>query len=85
VVLAVKSGFQGRNKKWLFIFDSADSLDNEEDKSHVDLRSYIPDDVSVHVIVTTQVQHLMRNGPKYAMGSSSGKIIKRSLKESRWT
>jgi tetratricopeptide (TPR) repeat protein len=53
-VLAVKSWFQNRRKRWLFIFDSVDNLDQEDDQSYVDLRHFIPDDASVYTIITTR-------------------------------
>jgi len=53
-VPAVKRWFYGRRKKWLFIFDNADSLSNQNDPSYVDLRRFLPDDPCVSVIITTR-------------------------------
>ena len=53
-VLAVKSWFQRRNGRWLVVFDSADAIDDEEDKSYIDLRYFLPDAPSVNVIITTR-------------------------------
>jgi tetratricopeptide (TPR) repeat protein len=53
-VLAVKSWFQRRSGRWLVVFDSADAIDDEEDKSYIDLRYFLPDAPSVTVIITTR-------------------------------
>jgi tetratricopeptide (TPR) repeat protein len=53
-VLAVKSWFQRRSGRWLVVFDSADAIDDEEDKSYIDLRYFLPDAASVTVIITTR-------------------------------
>jgi hypothetical protein len=53
VVLAVKNWFYGRNRKYLFVFDSADEID-DRDKFYVDLRHFLPDAPSVHVVITTR-------------------------------
>ncbi|KAJ9661940.1 hypothetical protein H2198_001692 [Neophaeococcomyces mojaviensis] len=53
-VPAVKRWFYGRGKKWLFIFDNADSISNQNDPLYVDLRCFLPDDPCVHVIITTR-------------------------------
>lgn len=53
-VLAVKSWFQSRSGGWLMVFDSADAIDDEEDKSYIDLRYFLPDAPSVNVIITTR-------------------------------
>ncbi len=53
-VLAVKSWFQGHRGRWLLIFDSADAIDDKTDSVYVDLRHYIPDAPSLHVIITTR-------------------------------
>lgn len=56
VVSAVKRWFYGRGKRWLFIFDNADSISNQKDPFYVDLRHFLPDDSSLDVIVTTRDQ-----------------------------
>ena len=53
-VLAVKSWFQRRSGRWLVVFDSADAIGDEEDKSYIDLRHFLPDAPSVNVIITTR-------------------------------
>jgi hypothetical protein len=52
-ILAVKSWFQGHRGKWLLVFDSADAIDDKTDSAYIDLRHYVPDASSVHVIITT--------------------------------
>ena len=54
VITAVKSWFQARKGRWLFVFDNADSLDDESDPYFVDLRRHLPDAPGVDVIVTTR-------------------------------
>lgn len=41
-VLAVKSWFHGQEGRRLLIFDSADSIDNDQDESCIDLRFFLP-------------------------------------------
>ena len=53
-VLAVKDWFPGNDRRWLVVFDSADAIDNEEDDLYIDIKYFIPDDPSVHFIVTTR-------------------------------
>jgi len=53
-VLAVKNWFYGRKGRWLLVFDGADSVDNENDDSFVDIQHYIPNSPCVEVIITTR-------------------------------
>ena len=53
-VPAVKRCFYGRQKRWLFVFDSADDVEPERDPASVDLRYFLADDPFVDVIVTTR-------------------------------
>ncbi|KAJ9650815.1 hypothetical protein H2198_009882 [Neophaeococcomyces mojaviensis] len=53
-VAAVKRWFYGRGKRWLFVFDSADAIREPNDPFYVDLRRFLPDDPSIHVILTTR-------------------------------
>lgn len=55
-VLAVKRWFYGRGKRWLFVVDSADTISNPDDPLYIDLRRFLPDDPSIHTIVTTRDQ-----------------------------
>ena len=65
-VPAVKRWFYGREKTWLFVFDSADNVDHEREPSYINLRYFLPDDPSVQVVVTT------RNANVRKMGQSKG-------------
>lgn len=53
-VNAVKNWFYGRTGRWLFILDSADTIDNVEDDTYIELSRYLPDTASVDVIITTR-------------------------------
>jgi len=59
IVTAVKSWFHRREGRWLFVFDNADSLDNETDPYYVDLRHYLPDAHCVEIIITTRSRTAM--------------------------
>ncbi|RMZ84471.1 hypothetical protein DV738_g741, partial [Chaetothyriales sp. CBS 135597] len=50
----VKSWFEGRRGPWLMVFDSADEIENSESNRYIDLRHFIPDVDSLHVIVTSR-------------------------------
>lgn len=56
VVTAVKTWFHGRHGRWLFVFDNADSLDDESDPYFVDLQRYLTSGPGVDVIITTRSQ-----------------------------
>jgi tetratricopeptide (TPR) repeat protein len=53
-VAAVKNWFHCHSGRWLFVLDSADSIDNRNDPSYIDLGFFIPDICGVHVIITTR-------------------------------
>jgi hypothetical protein len=53
-VLAVKNWFYGRKGRWLLVLDGADSVDNENDDSFIDIQHYIPNSPCVDVIITTR-------------------------------
>ena len=53
-VAAVKRWFHGRKGRWLVVLDSADTIDNDRDKSYIDLDYFIPDAPGVHVIITSR-------------------------------
>jgi hypothetical protein len=44
----------GRKRRYLVVLDSADTIDDEEDESYIDIESFLPIDPSVHVIITTR-------------------------------
>jgi tetratricopeptide (TPR) repeat protein len=53
-VVAVKNWFHCHSGRWLVVLDSADSIDNENEPSYIDLNSFIPDVCGVHVIITSR-------------------------------
>ncbi|KAI4194979.1 MAG: hypothetical protein LQ350_007465 [Teloschistes chrysophthalmus] len=53
-VPAVKHWFDGREGQWLVVMDSADSIDDDQDRSYIDLRYFMPDAPGVHIIITSR-------------------------------
>lgn len=53
-IQTVKGWFHSRTGKWLLILDGADSIENEEDESYINLQAYLPDAPSVDIILTTR-------------------------------
>ena len=53
-VPAVKRWFYGREGRWLVILDSADTIDNDQDKSYIDLEYLMPDAPGVHIVITSR-------------------------------
>ncbi|RDW89219.1 hypothetical protein BP6252_01251 [Coleophoma cylindrospora] len=53
-IAGVKSWFDGRDGRWLFVLDSADTIDHYDEDSYIDLGFYIPTANSVDVIITTR-------------------------------
>ena len=53
-VPAVKRWFHGREGRWLVILDSADTIDDDQQKSYIDLDYFIPDAPGVHIIITSR-------------------------------
>ena len=53
-VPVVKSWFHGREGRWLVVLDSADTIDNPQDQSYIDLDYFIPDAPGVHVVITSR-------------------------------
>ena len=53
-VPAVKRWFHGREGRWLVILDSADTIDNDRDKSYIDLDYFLPDAPGVHIVITSR-------------------------------
>ena len=52
-VPAIKYRFHGREGRWLVVFYSADSIDDAQDWSYIDLRHFMPDAPGVHIIITS--------------------------------
>ena len=53
-VPAVKRWFHGREGRWLVVLDSADIIDNDRDKSYIDLAYFLPDAPGVHIVITSR-------------------------------
>ncbi|KAH0562801.1 hypothetical protein GP486_002573 [Trichoglossum hirsutum] len=51
-VMGVKSWFSSQRGPWLMVFDGADTIENEEASEYVDIKHFIPNMISLHVIVT---------------------------------
>ncbi|KAI9857163.1 MAG: Kinesin light chain 3 [Vezdaea acicularis] len=54
IILAVKSWFHRKDGRWLFIFDSADAISEEEDEHSFDIMQYLLDAPKVQTIITTR-------------------------------
>ena len=53
-VAAVKRWFHGRERRWLVVMDSADTIDDDQQKSYIDLDYFMPDAPGVHVVITSR-------------------------------
>ena len=53
-VPAVKRWFQGREGRWLVVLDSADTIDNERNRSYINLEYFLPDAPEMHVVFTSR-------------------------------
>jgi tetratricopeptide (TPR) repeat protein len=53
-VIGVKSWFSGQRGPWLMVFDGADTIENEEAGDYIDIKHFIPDVASLHVIITSR-------------------------------
>ena len=53
-VPAVKHWFDRREGQWLIVIDSADSIDDDQDRSYIDLRYFMPDAPGVQIIITSR-------------------------------
>lgn len=53
-VPAVKHWFHGREGQWLVVLDSADIIDDNGDRSYIDLQYFMPDAHGVHIIITSR-------------------------------
>lgn len=53
-VPAAKRWFHGHQGRWLVVLDSADTIDNDRDKSYIDLGYFMPDTPGVHVVITSR-------------------------------
>lgn len=53
-VPAVKHWFHQREGRWLVVLDSADSIDDDRDRSYIDLQYFMPDSPGVHILITSR-------------------------------
>lgn len=53
-VMAVKSWFSGRRGSWLMVFDGADTIEDKEASEYINIKHFIPDVASLHVVVTSR-------------------------------
>ena len=53
-VPAVKRWFHGREGRWLVVLDSADTIDDNRDKSYIDLEYFLPNAPGVHIVITSR-------------------------------
>jgi tetratricopeptide (TPR) repeat protein len=53
-VMGVKSWFSGRRGPWLMVFDGADTIEDKEASEYIDIKHFIPDVASLHVVVTSR-------------------------------
>lgn len=53
-VPAVKRWFYGREGRWLVILDSADTIDDDQQQSYIDLDYFNPDTPGVYIIITSR-------------------------------
>jgi tetratricopeptide (TPR) repeat protein len=64
---SIKRWFQRQKERCLFVIDSADSIDNVEDPSYVDLNYYFPDAPRVDMIITTRSSQAHTTSPSGAV------------------
>ncbi|EXJ95817.1 hypothetical protein A1O1_00941 [Capronia coronata CBS 617.96] len=53
-VLGVKSWFSSRPGSWLMVFDGADVIEKRDSAGYIDIKHFIPDAPSLHVIITSR-------------------------------
>ena len=53
-VVGVKSWFSSRQGPWLIVFDGADTIENERSSEYIDIKYFIPNIPSLHVIITSR-------------------------------
>ena len=53
-VPAVKRWFHVRKGRWLVVLDSADTIDDDQQQSYIDLDYFTPDAPGVHIIITSR-------------------------------
>ena len=53
-VVGVKSWFAGQRGPWLMVFDGADVIENDEASEYINIKRFIPNAASLHIIVTSR-------------------------------
>ena len=53
-VAAVKRWFHGREGRWLVVLDSADTIDDDQQTSYIDLDYFMPDAPGVYIVITSR-------------------------------
>ena len=53
-VPAVKQWFHSHEGRWLIILDNADTIDNDQDISYINLEYFLPDAPGVHIAITSR-------------------------------
>lgn len=53
-VVGVKSWFAGQRGPWLMVFDGADIIENDEASEYINIKRFIPNAASLHIIVTSR-------------------------------
>lgn len=85
-VPAVKRWFQGREGRWLVVLDIADTIDNDHDKSYIDLDYFVPDAPGMYFIVALRssavrdITHLKAVEVAEMEPSKATKLFQRSVK-----
>ncbi|KAG8525595.1 uncharacterized protein KY384_009239 [Bacidia gigantensis] len=77
-VLGVKRWFQGRQGRWLLVLDSADTIDDSQDKEFIDLHYFLPEARSLHIIITSRsstVKEITRLDAIYVAEMASSEAI----------
>ena len=53
-VPAVKQWFHSHEERWLIILDNADTINNDQDKSYINLEYFLRDAPGVHIAITSR-------------------------------
>jgi tetratricopeptide (TPR) repeat protein len=53
-LIGVKSWFSGRQGPWLMVFDGADTIENDQSSEYINIKHFIPNVTSLHVIITSR-------------------------------
>ena len=53
-VVGVKSWFAGQRGPWLMVFDGADTIENRKASEYIDIKRFLPNAASLHIIITSR-------------------------------